>query len=84
MIKGRKTIGLLGTALVGSMAVSSGAFAVEPLSHGYQLAAAKAQAEGKCGEGKCGGDSKAEKSEGKCGEGKCGSSDKADHAKSKS
>ncbi|CAA6828102.1 MAG: FIG024746: hypothetical protein [uncultured Thiotrichaceae bacterium] len=32
----------------------------------------KADKEGKCGEGKCGGD-KAEK-EGKCGEGKCGGS----------
>ena len=30
----------------------------------------KKKAEGKCGEGKCGGDKK--KAEGKCGEGKCG------------
>ena len=32
-------------------------------------------AEGKCGEGKCGGGDK--KPEGKCGEGKCGGSDKS-------
>ncbi|EGI71740.1 conserved hypothetical protein, partial [Pseudoalteromonas distincta] len=33
---------------------------------------AKAKTEGKCGEGKCGGDAKKTKKEGKCGEGKCG------------
>ncbi|MCY1463074.1 hypothetical protein D9M71_809210 [compost metagenome] len=67
------------------MAMGSSAFAVEPLSQGYQLASAKASGEGKCGEGKCagsekathgegkcGGDDKATQSEGKCGEGKCG------------
>ena len=35
----------------------------------------KAGHEGKCGEGKCGGD-KAKKAEGKCGEGKCGAEKK--------
>lgn len=84
MTEARKTLGLLGAALIGGMAVGSSAFAVEPLPQGYLLADAKAQAEGKCGEGKCGGDSKAEKSEGKCGEGKCGSSGKAGSDKSKS
>ena len=44
-------------------------FVANELGSGYQLASNAA--EGKCGEGKCGGD--AEKSaEGKCGEGKCG------------
>ena len=65
---------------------SSNPFAVTELSGGYmQLAeaegAAKAEAEGSCGEGKCGddkaeGDDKA-KAEGSCGEGKCGD-DKAE------
>ena len=40
-------------------------FGMSDLNSGYQQVA-----EGKCGEGKCGGD-KAKK-EGKCGEGKCG------------
>lgn len=60
-------------------------FAASDLNAGYQLAS---QAEGKCGEAKCGADKKAEgscgekgaegkcgedkKGEGKCGEGKCG------------
>jgi uncharacterized low-complexity protein len=35
------------------------------------VATQKAKKEGKCGEGKCGGDAKGKK-EGKCGEGKCG------------
>ena len=51
-------------------------FQATPLASGYDLLN-KAGAEGKCGEGKCGGDKKAAK-EGKCGEkkakreGKCG------------
>jgi len=70
-----KKLGLLGAALIGSVAFSN-AFAVEPLPQGYQLADAKAQGEGKCGEGKCGADGKAKKGEGKCGEGKCGADEK--------
>lgn len=42
-------------------------FASAELSSGYMQLA-----EGKCGEGKCGGEKKAD--EGKCGEGKCGGS----------
>ena len=42
-------------------------FAMTEISVGYMVAAA----EGKCGEGKCGGEKKAT-TEGKCGEGKCG------------
>ena len=49
-------------------------FGMTELSQGYNLAAA----EGKCGEGKCGG-SERKSSEGKCGEGKCGGS-KSDKA----
>ena len=43
-------------ALVGGLALTGSAFAMEPLAQGYLLAAgetAKA-GEGKCGEGKCG------------------------------
>ncbi|MEN8132896.1 MAG: hypothetical protein ABFS45_22495 [Pseudomonadota bacterium] len=43
-------------------------FAMTEISGGYMVAAAD---EGKCGEGKCGGEKKAT-TEGKCGEGKCG------------
>jgi len=44
-------------------------FVSKDLGAGYMVVA-----EGKCGEGKCGGktEEKAEKTEGKCGEGKCG------------
>jgi len=42
-------------------------FAMNNLQGGYQVAA-----EGKCGEGKCGGNKEKKKMEGKCGEGKCG------------
>lgn len=72
MTQARNTIGLLGAALIGSMALTSSAFAIEPLAQGYQLASAKVAGEGKCGEGKCGGSGKASQGEGKCGEGKCG------------
>ncbi|MDR0182036.1 EF-hand domain-containing protein [Lysobacter arvi] len=78
----RNTIGLLGLALAG-LSLSTSAFAIEPLSQGYMLAASKAAGEGKCGEGKCGASgAKASKTattsktaEGKCGEGKCGASE---------
>ena len=43
-------------------------FAMSELESGYMQVAGK---DGKCGEGKCGGDKK-DKKEGKCGEGKCG------------
>ncbi|WP_430325881.1 HvfA family oxazolone/thioamide-modified RiPP metallophore [Pseudomonas shirazensis] len=89
MKQSKNTLGLLGAAVVGSLLLGNSAFAVEPMSQGYQLAAAKTDAEGKCGEGKCGGSEKAgkaegkcggegeaEKAEGKCGEGKCGASEK--------
>lgn len=49
-------------------------FVTQDLAGGYNLASA--DMEGKCGEGKCGGDKKAAK-EGKCGEGKCGGDKKA-------
>ena len=66
----------LGTAFAASMAASNVAtaaegtnpFATTELSSGYmQVAGAH---EGKCGEGKCGGNKSSK--EGKCGEGKCG------------
>jgi uncharacterized low-complexity protein len=64
----------MGAAFVTSLATSPVAnaaenpFAMSELSSGYMVA--DSHMEGKCGEGKCGGD-KAKK-EGKCGEGKCG------------
>ncbi|WP_043216173.1 HvfA family oxazolone/thioamide-modified RiPP metallophore [Aquipseudomonas alcaligenes] len=69
----------LGAALLGSTFVAQAGgnpFASQELSSGYSLAAHEKGHEGACGEGKCGGEMKAE--EGKCGgdkaskEGKCG------------
>ncbi|TDK54304.1 HvfA family oxazolone/thioamide-modified RiPP metallophore [Pseudomonas moraviensis] len=54
----KTSLGLAAIALAGGMSLaSSAAFAVEPLSQGYQLASADKTGEGKCGEGKCGDDS---------------------------
>lgn len=70
----------LGAALLTSAAFTVQAagnpFFAQELSSGYSLAAAEKAAEGSCGEGKCGGEMKAE-AEGKCGEGKCGADAKA-------
>ena len=84
-MKQRNTIAItLGAALLGSTFVAQAGgnpFASQELSSGYSLAAHEKGHEGACGEGKCGGDMKAE--EGKCGgdkaskEGKCGG-DKAE------
>ncbi len=61
-------------------------FAIKTLSSGYQVADNHAEkgADGKCGEGKCGAEKKADgkcgaekKADGKCGEGKCGAEKKA-------
>jgi len=84
----------LGTTFAAAMSASPVAnadanpFGMQNLESGYMQVAegkcgegkcgGKAKKEGKCGEGKCGGD-KAKK-EGKCGEGKCGG-DKAKEAK---
>ena len=63
----------LGAAFVTSLAgtpvanAADNPFAMSELSSGYVVAE---MAEGKCGEGKCGGYKT--KAEGKCGEGKCG------------
>ena len=72
----------LGAVVIGSLAstvamAEVNPFSMQSLESGYSQFAA----EGKCGEGKCGGDKaasmaegKMEKAkEGKCGEGKCGS-----------
>ena len=81
----------LGTAFAISLAVAPAThaaenpFAMSDLSSGYQVAMgdkpADKKTEGKCGEGKCGGDKAKEgkcggdkAKEGKCGEGKCGGS----------
>jgi len=83
-------VATLGAALLSATAFTAQAaqnpFAVQELSSGYNLAAADKAAEGSCGEGKCGGEVKADSegkcggeaagktasAEGKCGEGKCG------------
>jgi uncharacterized low-complexity protein len=69
----------LGTAFAlslgsGVASADQNPFAMTELSSGYMVAD---QHEGKCGEGRCGGDKAKEKvkekaTEGKCGEGKCG------------
>jgi uncharacterized low-complexity protein len=73
---------LAGAIVLGGLALSPSAFAVNALAQGYALGAtavagdAKAEHEGNCGadkaahEGNCGADHSA--AEGKCGEGKCG------------
>lgn len=87
MIKSIKTplAAALGTAFLASGMVPmasaevSNPFVANDLSamHG-QLARAKHDEEGGCGEGKCGGDGKtAAADEGGCGEGKCGGGGKA-------
>lgn len=77
----RAVAAAVGTALVGSFAVSSVAnadtgaspFAMTTLSAGYMLGAG----EGSCGEGKCGGDKDSGSDGDKDGEGSCGG-DKGD------
>jgi uncharacterized low-complexity protein len=65
----------LGSAFAASLAAAPIAsadenpFKLESLKSGYQVADSHKAKEGKCGEGKCGGD---KAKEGKCGEGKCG------------
>jgi uncharacterized low-complexity protein len=83
----------VGAAFVSSMAASTAAVAADnpfeatDLDNGYMLAGQEKAKEGKCGEGKCGGEKAKEGScgegkaeEGKCGEGKCGG-DKAEEGK---
>ena len=57
---------VIGSLSAGAAVAQTNPFGMQELESGYMQFAA----EGKCGEGKCGGD-KATK-EGKCGEGKCG------------
>ena len=64
----------LGAVVIGSLASlsvhanSASPFGAQQLESGYMTLAQ----EGKCGEGKCGGDKAKKATEGKCGEGKCG------------
>ena len=75
----------VGVAFVSSFAASASAVAAEnpfeatDLDSGYLLAGGHKGEEGKCGEGKCGGEAKHD--EGKCGEGKCGGEAKHDEGK---
>ena len=70
-------VAAMSTAQAG-LSIDQSPFAMQDLDAGYMVADShegtggeKNKAEGKCGEGKCGGEKKIEK-EGKCGEGKCG------------
>ena len=70
----------LGAVVIGSLASTVAVadvnpFGMQSLESGYS----QFVAEGKCGEGKCGGDKSAK--EGKCGEGKCGGDKKAKEGK---
>ncbi len=61
----------LGSLTFGAYAADGTGMQATDLAQGYMLVGdEKAKEEGKCGEGKCGGDKA--KEEGKCGEGKCG------------
>ena len=65
------TFSIIGTVLVASLTVSNAVQAQDnPFAQQAQPNGFIFVAEGKCGEGKCGGSMK--KKEGKCGEGKCG------------
>lgn len=72
---------------IGSMAqAADNPFAMQKLGAGYQLAQADKKADGKCGEGKCGGTMQPaddKKMDGKCGEGKCGGAKPASDDKKK-
>ncbi|MCA1805783.1 MAG: hypothetical protein LC646_10710 [Xanthomonadaceae bacterium] len=74
----------LGTAFAlslgsGIASADQNPFSMTELSSGYLVAD---KHEGKCGEGKCGGDKAKEKAkEGKCGEGKCGGDKAKEKAK---
>jgi uncharacterized low-complexity protein len=83
----------VGVAFVSSLAASATVMAADnpfeatDLDNGYMLAGGEKAEEGKCGEGKCGGEKDAEgkcggekAEEGKCGEGKCGG-EKAEEGK---
>ncbi|MFU8820910.1 MAG: hypothetical protein ACNA8G_05065 [Gammaproteobacteria bacterium] len=82
-----KTSGLVSAAMVAALGISHAAnaepasslFSMTDLNNGYMVALA----EGKCGEGKCGGDAKEKDAEGKCGEGKCGADAKEKDAEGK-
>jgi uncharacterized low-complexity protein len=76
----------IGTANAGQ-SFDQSPFAMQDLGSGYMVAE---HHEGKCGEGKCGGEKKAAEgkcggekkaAEGKCGEGKCGGEKKAAEGK---
>ena len=61
----------LASAIAPVASAAANPFSAQHLNGGYDLLNYSNHAEGKCGEGKCGGEKKAE-GEGKCGEGKCG------------
>ena len=75
----------LATAVAPLASADVNPFAATQLSSGYDLANYGSH-EGKCGEGKCGGDKAMKKAkshaEGKCGEGKCGGDKAMKKAKS--
>ncbi len=72
----KPVLAIIGSAFVATLGSANVAladanpFVAVELDRGYSLAAK--DAEGKCGEGKCGTDTAEKDTEGKCGEGKCG------------
>ena len=83
----KPVLAIVGSAFVatlGSVSVAqadTNPFVAAELDSGYLLAVK--DAEGKCGEGKCGADTEAKDAEGKCGEGKCGADTEAKDAEGK-
>ena len=82
-IKQKTVAAAVGSLLIGSIAgigtaSADSPFAMTSLESGY-MQSDKHMSEGKCGEGKSGGDKAKKAMEGKCGEGKCGG-DKAKKA----
>ena len=84
----------LGTAFAASLAAApvlqaaENPFQMDSLKSGYQVAQADKQKDGKCGDGKCGGDMKKKNKEGACGgdkkkEGACGGDKKKEGADDK-
>ncbi|MBQ0753791.1 MAG: hypothetical protein KBT87_05290 [Gammaproteobacteria bacterium] len=65
-------VAFMASAFSAPVTAAENPFATSDLGAGYQVAG---DMEGKCGEGKCGADKKAE---GKCGEGKCGADKKSE------
>lgn len=65
----KNSIGIAAATVTGQALALENPFGFKKMEQAYQNTQV---AEGKCGEGKCGGTPKPKETEGKCGEGKCG------------